>query len=226
MTMLKSPAFARIAPFAVYILFLAVDGTLASLVTKLGGDARLLYALRVSVVAALLVWFWRGYSELAWPVKMPLGNWMWSVLAGVAVFALWILPYPAWATLGTVGAGFNPIQPDGSINFLLAGIRVAGAALVVPLMEELFFRSYLMRWVDRINFLEIDPAKTTHYAFLITALLFSIEHHLWLAGLLAGLVYGALYKLTRNLWSPVLAHSVTNGMLGFWVLHTGEWKYW
>lgn len=224
--MLKSPAFTRIAPFAVYILFLAVDSILTSFASQLGLDAHLLYGLRVGVVAVLLAWFWHSYTELEWPLKMFIKHWIWSVLAGIAVFAIWILPYPDWATLGNAGTGFNPSQPDGRLDIALAGVRIAGAALVVPLMEELFFRSYLMRWIVQPNFLTIDPAKVTPYAFLITALLFAIEHHLWLAGLLAGLAYGALYKWTRNLWSPVLAHAVTNGLLGFWVLHTGEWKYW
>jgi CAAX prenyl protease-like protein len=224
--MLKSPALARIAPFAAYILFLAFDNILSGLITGLGGDVRLLYAVRVAVVTVLLVWFWRAYTELEWPVKMPMASWLTAFLGGVVVFALWVLPYPEWATLGGAGAGFNPSRPDGGLDLWLVGVRIAGAALVVPLMEELFFRSYLMRWLDKSDFLAIDPARVTSFAFVATAMLFAVEHSLWLAGLLAGLIYGGLYKMHRNLWSPVLAHAVTNAMLGFWVLHTGEWTYW
>jgi CAAX prenyl protease-like protein len=68
--------------------------------------------------------------------------------------------------------------------------------------------------------------RVSHRAFFITAAFFAIGHHLWLAGLLAGIAYGWLYKVSRNLWAPVLAHSVTNAMLGLWVLQTGAWEYW
>jgi CAAX prenyl protease-like protein len=53
-----------------------------------------------------------------------------------------------------------------------------------------------------------------------------VEHSLWAAGILAGLAYGWLYMKTNNLWVPILAHAVTNGMLGLWVLHTGQWTFW
>jgi CAAX prenyl protease-like protein len=142
------------------------------------------------------------------------------------VFFLWVLPYPGWATLGAGGAGFNPTQPDGTVNLLLAAIRLSGAALVVPVMEELFWRSFIMRWLDRPDFMAADPMHVDRRAFFVTALLFAVEHHLWLAGLLAGIAFGWLYKVCRNLWAPVLAHGVTNAMLGIWVLSRGAWQYW
>jgi CAAX prenyl protease-like protein len=55
---------------------------------------------------------------------------------------------------------------------------------------------------------------------------FALEHHLWFAGLLAGVAYGWLYIRAGNLWVPVVAHTITNGLLGVWVLHTGHWEFW
>lgn len=225
MHILKGPAAARIAPFVVFFLILALNEPLSSLVEGMGMDARWLYACRMGLVALMLAWFWRSYSELAWPVAMPLQTWLASLLAGVAVFALWIMPYPEWATFGS-GAGFDPARADGGIDPLLAAVRIAGAALVVPLMEELFWRSYIMRWLDRSDFLAADPNRVSLRAFIITAAFFAVGHHLWLAGLLAGIAYGWLYKVSRNLWAPVLAHAVTNATLGFWVLQTDSWEYW
>jgi CAAX prenyl protease-like protein len=63
-------------------------------------------------------------------------------------------------------------------------------------------------------------------AVLFSALLFGVEHDLWLAGIIAGLAYGWLYVRTGNLWSPILAHGVTNLLLGLWILATGEWRLW
>ncbi len=226
MPMLTGPAVVRIAPFAAYILFLAFDATISPWVMGMGLDARWLYACRVGAVALLLAGFWRSYAELAWPADVPARMWAVSLFAGLAVFALWVMPYPAWATLGGASAGFSPLRADGSIDPLLAAVRISGAALVVPVMEELFWRSYLMRWLENAGFMAVDPARIGLRALVFTAALFAVEHDLWLAGLLAGLVYGWLYIISRNLWVPVLAHAVTNGVLGFWVLHTGVWRYW
>jgi CAAX prenyl protease-like protein len=49
---------------------------------------------------------------------------------------------------------------------------------------------------------------------------------LWLAGIVAGAAYSVLFMRHRTLWSPILAHAVTNGLLGMWVVATGNWSYW
>ena len=107
----------------------------------------------------------------------------------------------------------------------LTGI-LAGAALVVPIMEELFWRSFIMRWLQRATFLSVDPSSVGWKALLISSALFASEHRLWFAGLLAGLAYGWLYKRSGNLWVPTVSHAVTNALLGIYVLATGMWMYW
>ena len=72
----------------------------------------------------------------------------------------------------------------------------------------------------------LEPARITIKALLITSVVFAIEHTFWLAGLAAGLIYGLLYIRTQNLWVSVIAHAVTNGVLGVWVIYTGRWYYW
>ena len=223
---MKGSSAARIYPFAFYILFLALDQPLSRLTATVGFDARWLYAVRVGLVAVLLAWLWRSYSELKWPIVISWRAWLVAIASGSAVFALWILPYPDWAAMGAGGKGFDPTGADGGIDPVLAACRIAGAALVVPLMEELFWRSYLMRWLEKADFLAVDPSQVRWVAFVATAALFAVEHHFWLAGLLAGMTYGWLYLTHRNLWVPVIAHAITNAMLGVWVLHTGAWQYW
>lgn len=224
----------RTLPFVVYILFLALNDAIASWLLPLVHDARWIYGVRVLVVAYLLVFFWRDYSELsakdqATQSRLNVTAYLISAAVGLLVFALWIAPYPAWAVMGDAqhAVGFNPLMADGkTINILLAITRVTGAALVVPVMEELFWRSFFMRWLQDQDFLKVNPAFVSHFAFFATADLFAVEHSLWLAGLLAGLAYGWLYKSQRNLWSPIIAHAITNGALGIWVLCTAHWGYW
>jgi CAAX prenyl protease-like protein len=112
------------------------------------------------------------------------------------------------------------------MDWPLAVMRLAGAALLVPVMEELFWRSFVMRWIHKPDFLKVVPAEVGIKALAISSVLFALEHHLWFAGLLAGLAYGWLYRRSGNLWVPTLSHAVTNAALGIWVLYTGNWQFW
>jgi len=63
-------------------------------------------------------------------------------------------------------------------------------------------------------------------AILVSSLIFGFEHTLWFAGILAGLAYAWLYRASGSFWPAIVAHAVTNGMLGVWVLHTVSWQFW
>jgi CAAX prenyl protease-like protein len=215
-------SWVRILPFAAYLSFFLVGDVLA----RLGVDAaslRWLYAVKVMLVAGLLALFWREYSELK--VKAMSATVVLTALAaGVAVFFLWINLHAGWMVIGE-SAGFDP-RTNGAIDWPLVAIRIAGAALVVPVMEELFWRSFVMRWIDKPDFLSLDPAQAGLRGFCISVVLFGFEHNLWLAGIVAGVAYSVLFMRHRTIWSPILAHAVTNGMLGAWVVMTGAWSYW
>jgi CAAX prenyl protease-like protein len=211
----------RVLPFAVYIFFLAFSDYLSPLWNAVGIDSKWLYALRVVLVLMALLYFWRDYCELT--IKPLVKDFAYAGIAGLLVFSVWILPYPAWATLGNHVQAFNPILAQYG---LWLSIRLLGAALIVPVMEELFWRSFLMRWIDDRNFLKCSPISVSLFALVISSGLFASAHHLWLAGLLAGLVYGAMYIKYKNLWIPIIAHAVTNGVLGVWVILTAHWQYW
>ena len=217
------PSTSRILPFAVYIAFIAV----ADLLGRLGLSAeqmRWLYPVKIVAVAMLLLAYRRSYVELV-ACKMSLRMVLGSCLVGVAVLVLWISLDADWMRIGQP-VGFNPTDAAGNVDWRLAALRIAGAALVVPLMEELFWRSFLMRWLQRQDFLHVYPAQVGLRALAITVVLFGFEHDLWLAGIVAGLAYSWIYMRTGNLWSPILAHAVTNGLLGAWVLATASWAYW
>jgi uncharacterized protein len=208
-------AFYRIAPFALFVAFLAAGHLSASPWLPLA---------RGIAVALLLAAFWPRYVELRIRGLTP--NFVLAVGAGIAVFLVWINLDAPWALIGDMGKGFAPLREDGSIDWLKAGLRLFGLALVVPVMEELFWRSFLMRWIDRRDFLSMDPRAASFTAFALSSALFASEHTQWLAGLIAGLVYTWVYKKTANLWYPILAHAITNGTLGIWILATGNWRFW
>lgn len=215
----------RVLPFAVYILFLALGDYLVPICHSLNLDDKWLYVFRVLLVALLIVYFWREFTELS--VRPNMADLFVAFAAGLLVLIFWVAPFPAWAILGSDHVSFNPVEGETKqAAFFWLSTRIIGAALIVPVMEELFWRSFVMRWVDNKNFLSVRPESVSLYAYIASSALFALEHNLWFAGLFAGLVYGALYIKYKNLWVPVFAHAVTNGLLGIWVVQTGNWQYW
>jgi CAAX prenyl protease-like protein len=220
--MLNRAAWARILPFAAYVFFIIA----ADMLERLGfaaADLRWLYALKIGVVTLLLACFWREYRELRHTFPGPKGTAV-AIAAGVAVLVLWVSLNAGWMIVGSA-PGFDP-RNGGQVDWALVLVRIAGAALVVPVMEELFWRSFLMRWIEASDFETVDPSRVGLKSLVITVVLFGFEHNLWLAGMVAGAAYSALYMRHRTLWSPILAHAVTNGLLGIWVVATGNWSYW
>ncbi len=213
----------RTSPFVVYVFFML----LAELLSRSGWSAyelRLLYAVKIAAVAGLL-WVLRGvYVELRLPRGAGVLTWGVAIAAGAAVFVAWISLNASWMEI-SASAGFDP-RGDAGTDWMMVIVRLAGAVLVVPLMEELFWRSFLMRWIAKHDFLTVEPARVGYKAFVTSAVFFAFEHNLWLAGLLAGVVYNLLYMRSGTLWSPILAHAVTNALLGVWIIYTGNWSYW
>jgi len=220
---LLSPAAVRIVPFVVYIAFLVIESGLPSV--GIDFNVRWLYGAKVGCVAIALALLWKHYLELRAPHKASLGDWGLSVSVGGLVFVLWIFLDQPWAMLGEA-SGWDPRAADGAIDWTLAGVRLAGAAIVVPVMEELFWRSLVMRWIKSSDFLKVEPKHVGGVALLVSSALFALEHHQWLAGLLAGVAYGWIYVRSGNLWTAVVAHALTNLLLGIYVLFTGNWQFW
>ena len=83
-----------------------------------------------------------------------------------------------------------------------------------------------MRWIERQDFLSVAPSAVGLRALVITSVLFALEHSQWLAGLIAGFVYGWIYIRSGKLWVPIIAHAVTNGLLGVYIIVMRDWSFW
>jgi hypothetical protein len=220
--MFSREAWLRILPFAAYLFFI-VAGDILERIGVAASTLLWLYPLKIAAVALLLALFWRHYSELR-PFSLSSPKALIALATGVLVLVLWISLDAGWMIFGNP-SGFDP-RNHGRIDWLLVTIRILGAALVVPVMEELFWRSFLMRWIAATDFESVEPSQLGLKSFIVTVVLFGFEHNLWLAGIVAGAAYSLLYMRHRTLWSPILAHAVTNGLLGIWVVRTGNWSYW
>jgi len=216
------PAVARSAPFALFIAFLALQPYLDR-----AFDPRWVVVTRGLAVAGVLALFWRHYGELRRDAGQATAtDWFLSVAVGIGIFFLWIAFASGWSTFGAPSTGFVPLRADGSVDPVLAGLRLFGLVLVVPVMEELFWRSFVMRRIDRTDFLGLDPKRASFLAFALSSALFALEHSQWFAGLVAGMAYAGLYMRSGSILIPIVSHATTNAILGTWILVTGSWTFW
>jgi len=222
---LSRAAWLRIVPFALFVALLALRGA-APTDGPWGIDPRWIYGVTVVAVGGLLAIFWREYGEFARQRRPTAAEALLATAVGLGVFALWIQLDAPWMTIGAPSAGFTPLTAAGTIDWPLVAVRWIGAALLVPVMEELFWRSFLMRWLERPVFEGVDPQRVGTRAIVLSTFVFMLAHTMWLAAIVAGLAYAWLYVRSGKLWLPVIAHAATNGALGAWVVATGNWQFW
>ena len=159
-----------------------------------------------------------------------------STVIGIGVFLLWIAPeelFPGWRThwlfdnsvVGHPTAGLA-IAERG--DMLTLWLRAARAVLLVPILEELFWRGWLPRAVDSFDDFRLRKLGSfTTLSFVATALLFASEHgSYWEVGLLCGLIYNAWMAKTASIADLIWTHAVTNGCLSAYVVYAGKWQYW
>jgi len=222
---------ARYLPFAVFMAFIGVDEIVRFAASKgllvlTETTLYYLYPAKTLVVAALLFHYRRAYTELSLQDLRRLPVTAAVILLGMLAFFLWI--NMDW-TLPAAGSpqGFNPTLLPGAVTQnVMTAFRIAGAVLVVPLMEELFWRSYLIRYIVDHDFEKVPVGRFTWPSFLITVVLFGLEHHFVMAGIVAGILYSVLLYRTRSLAQCILAHAVTNLALALYVISTGKWYFW
>ena len=225
---------ARILPFVVYLSFLAIVQIIPSITASgvtqnsWGGHVDLwLYPVKTAAVLALLIYFWPQYQELKDTIINGPREAILTIAVGLLVYAAWVRMDWSWAMQGDGTAdGYDPFRTGTGTGIVLAGIRLFGASVVVPIMEELFWRSFLIRYLISSKFESVALGTFTVFSCAATVVLFGLEHDLWLAGMMAGVAYTGLLYYTKRLWPCIVAHAVTNFALGIQVLVTGEWRWW
>lgn len=223
-----SPLLARVAPFAIFVILTALQD-------RFGEMARYwIYLGKTLAGAGMLAVVWRHAAELEWRLSWE------AVLAGVGVFGIWVGldgHYPTtqallekWHLAKPAGRpGWNPnvaFGSDSGLAIFFCAVRIAGSALVVPFIEEVFYRSFVYRFIAAKEFLSIPLQRFIPMPFFVTSLLFGFAHQEWLAGMLCGLCYQGLVIRKGRLGDAVTAHGITNLLLGLWVVWKGAWHFW
>lgn len=191
-----------------------------------------------TLITLLLFKPWRLYSA-----TIPtFGQWMLGIGVGILVAIAWILPETSWITTrwpsfhefyfryairstGASTATPSPWAPQmaGWTGVL---IRWGGSALVIAVVEEFFWRGFLMRWIAKRPWASIPFSAVPAFALIISAIVFGLEHDRWLVGIFAGLMYGALCRCTNSLFPALAAHVVTNALIGLYVLAFDAYRFW
>ena len=237
----SSPALARVVPFGVFLALTFCQG-------QMGEASRYWFYLAKTVVGVWLIWtVWPVVTEMRWAVSWE------AVVVGVLVFAMWVgldghypsldqliqshlrpflksIGLESWCPKPAIaGPPWNPhlqFGPNVALAWFFIGVRLAGSTLVVPPLEEVFYRSFLYRYLIKVDFEAVPLGRFQPVAFLVTSAIFGFEHNEWLAGILCGFAYQGLLCWKGRLGNVMTAHALTNLLLGLWVIWRGAWNFW
>jgi CAAX prenyl protease-like protein len=215
----RTPLHARVAPFVIFIVLTALQG-------QFGEASRYWFYLAKTVIGAWLVLLtWPLVKEMRWKFSWE------AVVAGVAVFALWVGLHGIYPKASGTAQPWNPHVQFGegsALALFFIIVRIAGSTLVVPHLEEVFYRSFLYRYIEKQDFLSVPLGFFAWKPFIITTVIFALTHGQpdWLAAILCGFIYQGLVCWKKRLGDAMTAHAITNFLLGLWVVWKGAWQFW
>jgi hypothetical protein len=193
-----------------------------------------LYPAVVGVVGSVMVWLLYGRRLLRPHARVVPG-----VIFGLAGIALWVgichlewdrhvaALLPSWLQPGP-RVGFDPFSAiaNDAARWGFVVMRFVGLVLVVPVAEELFWRGFLARWLIAPDWQSQPLGRFTPFSFAGVTLLFTLAHPEWLAAAVYCVLLNLLLYWTRDLWNCVVAHGVSNLVLGLYILSTESWQLW
>ncbi len=188
------------------------------------------YTARAIAVAALLILFWKHYTPIRWDY------WWLGLIVGVIGIAQWIgmeklllMYWPDYPMAPDPADAFNPMTyfASDATRYGFYAVRLIGAVLVVPVMEELFWRDYLWRQLASPNHFKIAAiGEWDPVAFWVIPVIFAAVHAQPFTAVVWAVMIAGLLLYTRSLGACIIAHAVTNLLLGLYVINTGEWVLW
>ncbi len=182
-----------------------------------------IYPAQTILCGALLLWFRRCYEF------HRLKNVAFTLLLAVAVFGIWIAPQ-YFLNFAPRTAGFDPtsLENNSATYWSTILFRFLRLVVVVPLAEEIFWRGFLLRFVINERFERVPFGKFNWLSFAIVTVAFTFSHSRpdWPAAFITGALYNVIAYRTQSLASCVLAHAVTNLLLGLWIMQTRQWGFW
>lgn len=177
-----------------------------------------------TIVGALILWrFWPAY-QMRRPRGLALG-----IGVAVLVFALWVSPQ---SVLGFEPrrTGFNPevFATQPALFWSTVTLRFLRLVVIVPLVEEIFWRGFLLRYLIDEKFDQVPFGAFSWFSFFAVTVAFALSHSPadWPAAILTGALYNWVAYRTKSLSTCVVTHAVTNLLLGIWIMLTKQWGFW
>jgi len=237
--MQASPTLARVVPFVLFVGLTALQG-------QFGEASRYWLYLAKTIVGIGLVWvMWPAVKEMRWAFSWE------AVVVGVGVCVMWVgidgyypsldkliqnylcpllksIGLASWCPKPSVVLPWNPLVQFGAgpLAWMFIVGRILGSSIIVPPMEEVFYRSFLYRYIVKVDFLSVSLGAFHLMAFLVTAVLFGFSHYEWLAGILCAFAYQGLVLRKKRLGDAMTAHAITNFLLGIWMVWRDDWHFW
>lgn len=213
-----SPVWARFIPFFLFLVLTTAQGWF-------GEAGRYWVYLGKTLAGVWLIWLMRPYvKEMRWAFSWE------AVAVGVLVFVLWVGLDPYYPKLAEPGDPWNPNTHFGTgalLAWFFVAVRIVGSSLVVPPLEEVFYRSFLYRYIAKPGFESVPFNYFAWTPFLVTSGVFGLVHpQQWLAGILCGMAYQWLVLRKNRLGDAMTAHGITNCLLGLWVAFKPAWHFW
>jgi uncharacterized protein len=181
-----------------------------------------IYPIQTAVCAAALLWFWKCYDfSGTTAARLALG-----VAAGLLICALWVAPQELFHEPHRLD-GFNPDVVPG-LTFWMLSTRFTRLVLVVPLVEEIFWRGFLLRYLVREDFTTLPFGSANRFSFWAVTLAFTLVHSPadWPAAFITGILLNLIAIRTRSLVACVAAHAMANFALGLYICATRQWGFW
>ncbi|MDX1953125.1 MAG: CAAX prenyl protease-related protein [Verrucomicrobiota bacterium] len=214
----KSPLYPRVIPFALFLLLTSCQG-------QFGPESAYWFYLAKTILGAWMIWIiWPLAAEMRWNLSWE------GILVGIVVFIAWVGLDPITPEFTKPGTPWNPHTQFGE-NSALAWTfiitRLVGSGFIVPPLEELFYRSFLYRYFEKQDFLQVPLNRFSWTPFLVTVGAFALSHPAdWLAAIFCGAAYQALVIYKGRLGDAITAHAVTNILLAFYVIWRNAWHFW
>jgi len=212
----QNPSARYLTPLLVFLTLTSFQGSATS------ESIFWMYTIKTLLTGMALLYCFHGH----WREIQGKFDWL-AVGIGILVLVIWILPETLFPEERAIA--FNPMVFDSPIEKIVAiFFRMLGACLIVPVVEELAWRSFLMRYLIRTDFLSVPLGTYRPLSFWVTAGSFALMHASWQwpVALVTGIFYGGYLIKTKNLAGCMIAHATTNLGLAIFVLATGQWKFW
>jgi len=191
----------------------------------------IVYVAKTIVVGVMLFMLRQSFTKISWKFW-----WLGAIVGVIGIFQwvgmqLWLQNHVTFFKPDPAAALFNPLTAFSSpaLSYAFIGVRwLIGASIVVPIMEELFWRDFLWRQtIAPSNFKLATIGEFSWPAVLLVSGAFALVHgNWWLTSIVWALMIAGLLVYTKSLGACIVAHGVTNLLLGAYVLYTHDWGFW